>query len=75
MNALERMGIAQSIRGKTPLTIQRAAELKTETSRLKGEQDCLLGLEPQETNETYQRSYARTYERLEKMAHLARMVS
>ena len=75
MNTLELMGIAQSVRCKKPLSIKQFSEINAETRRLKGEQDCLRGLEPQETGDIYTRAYARMYERLERMAYLTRMVS
>ena len=75
MNTLEIMGIAQTARCRKQLTAKQFSEINAETRRLLGEQDCLRGMEPQETGEIYTRAYARMYERLERMAYLARMVS
>ena len=74
MNTLERMGVAQTARCRKQLTAKQFSEINAETRRLKGEQGCLRGLEPQEGSEIYLRAYARMYERLERMAYLARMV-
>jgi len=74
MSTLEIMGIAQSIRCKKPLTLKQFSEINAETRRLKGEQDCLRGLEPQETGEIYRRAYARMYERLERLTYLDQLI-
>lgn len=75
MNSLELMGIVQSARCRKPLTLKQFSEINAENSRLNGENDCLRGLEPQESGEIYTKAYARMYERLERMVYLARMVS
>lgn len=75
MNNLEIMGVAQSIRCKKPLTLKQFSEINSETRRLKGEQDCLSGLEPQETGEIYARAYARMYERLERLTYLDYLIN
>ena len=73
MNALFQMRIEQSARCKKPLTVQKAAELRSERSRIQAELDCQRGLEPQETNAIYLRSYGLMYERLEKCTYLERV--
>lgn len=75
MNTLERMGVAQSVRCKKPLSIKQFSEINAETRRLKGEQDCLRGLEPQETGDIYTRAYARMYERLERLTYLDHLIN
>lgn len=75
MNTLERIGIAQTARCRKPLTLKQFSEINAENSRLKGEQDCLRGLEPQETGEIYIRAYARMYERLERLTYLDHLIN
>ncbi|MGZ8158371.1 MAG: hypothetical protein ACXWT4_06135 [Methylobacter sp.] len=66
--------IQQSCRcTRNPMTIQQAAELRAEKSRVRGELDCQRGLEPRETNAIYCNAYGAMYERLEQCAYLGRM--
>ena len=74
MNTLEIMGIAQTARCRKQLTAKQFSEINAENSRLKGEQDCLRGLEPQEKNPVYLNAYGAMYERLEHCAYLGRII-
>lgn len=76
MKTLDKIAISQTARCKQqPLSIQRFSELNAEKSRVKAELDCLRGLEPQESNAFYLTAYGKMYERLERTAYLARIVS